>query len=71
MLFVSISFALGSQHKRDSQWNMGLRIDTGAWDVIGAVVCISRSAPHSVISNAPNERSIFLLLNYIKHVNID
>ena len=23
MLFVSISFALGSQHKRGFQWNMG------------------------------------------------
>ena len=26
MLFVSISFALGSQRQRSFQWNMGLRI---------------------------------------------
>ena len=63
-------------HINQMQWKLvtvtnSLRIDTGAWDVIGDVVCISSSAPHSVISNAPYERSIFLLLNYIKHVNID
>ena len=29
MLFVSISFAFGSKHKRSFQWNMGLRIDKG------------------------------------------
>ena len=26
MLFVSISFALGCQHKRGFQWNMGLNL---------------------------------------------
>ena len=50
---------------------LGLRIDTGAWDVIGVVVCISYSIPHRLISNTPYERSIFLLLNCIKHVNIN
>ena len=48
-----------------------LRIDTGAWDVIGVVVCISCSTPHRLISDTPYERSIFLLLNCIKHVNIN
>ena len=48
-----------------------LRIDTGAWGVIGVALCISCSIPHSLISYTPYERSIFLLLNYIKHVNIN
>ena len=29
MLFVSISFVLGGQHKRSFQWNMGFRNTTG------------------------------------------
>ena len=45
----------------------GLRIDTGAWDVIGVVVCISCITIHSIIYNTQYERSIYLLLNYIKH----
>ena len=48
-----------------------LRIDTGAWDVIVVIVCISCSIPHSLVFNTPYERSIFLILNYIKHVNIN
>ena len=48
-----------------------LRIDTGAWDVIDVVVCISCSTPHRLISDTSYERSIFLLLNCIKHVNIN
>ena len=48
-----------------------LRIDTGGWDVIGVVACISCSTPHILISNTPYERTIFLLLNYMKHVNIN
>ena len=48
-----------------------LRIDTGAWDMIDIVVCISCSTPPRLISDTPYERSIFLLLNCIKHVNIN
>ena len=33
-----------------------LRIDTGAWDVIDVVVCISCSTPHRLISDTPYEK---------------
>ena len=43
-----------------------LRIDTGAWDVIGVIEYNSCSPLHGMTCYIPYERSIFYLSNHIK-----
>ena len=45
---------------------LGLRIDTGAWDVIGVIEYISCSPLHTMTCYIPYERSFFFLFNYTK-----
>ena len=48
-----------------------LRIDTGAWDVIGVIVYISCSPLHKMTCYISYERSIFFLFNYTKQEDIN
>ena len=56
MLFVSISFALGSQRKRSFQWNMGLRILAGATEII--------------VWPVENWKNSYVINKYLKHTAI-
>ena len=47
-----------------------LRIDTGGWAVICAIVYTSATKPHTLMIDIPSESSYFSLSIHVKHCSV-